>query len=695
MQFDILNVGDSMLSRKYQLLSVASILIFLLVVVFQNCSSHPALKIYGGDFTSLKLSEVDPEPTKEVNIISFKFYQPNAPKNELEHDDPRIQIPLSSSNPYLVAVQNYSEALIPFSGTCDHEGLVTFSVVENAGIPLGVESKVLGSGFDVMKNSLLTIDSAEGGVSEDTVNGVQSIQCLKNGAQIEFRGVFNFNYNLELKSFVTIAPKLTTIIDGKVMASLSEKSLPGFVSVIRFDHGHKTYSRTKAPVLKFTEVSRSVTGYQLSIYEYNINTQQKNSSAKFSGVVLNPSCNNGECKQEVVPDVIGDFALGSFFSVDKAFYYYQSCLQVFSNYPEKTVQGVVVPSQSKSRLICGVDSSVTPVASYWVYDKSCPENYILVKYEIDTHGVQAKNSMGQDVNKFCVSKFEARNTNGFPFTAMNHLGDQYYLENSSSQLSGVNSRANAKAACEMEPGTHLIKNSEWMTIANQIEKTASNWKDGVLPGTVGSSSDNQLNIGNDSLGIFKADGIFEALKVSKTDSEGCTGMSVPKDCGGTWNKNKRTHKILNGEVIWDFSGNLAEYVDEIYDLHDYTMGAGGWWNSKINHTFIPGAVDADYSIPQDYNFDLNKYNVMNNLNYTKPPYNLNNVGSFMGSIYLTADNQNRGAGSTGPGTYYRGGSAKIAAGIYGIASPRQYGSDSINPPAAQGIGFRCVKAVSE
>jgi len=48
--------------------------------------------------------------------------------------------------------------------------------------------------------------------------------------------------------------------------------------------------------------------------------------------------------------------------------------------------------------------------------------------------------------------------------------------------------------------------------------------------------------------------------------------TVSDDCSGGWHINKRTHVLANGEIIWDFSGNVAEWL---LDVNAQTYGSTG------------------------------------------------------------------------------------------------------------------------
>ncbi len=105
----------------------------------------------------------------------------------------------------------------------------------------------------------------------------------------------------------------------------------------------------------------------------------------------------------------------------------------------------------------------------------------------------------------------------------------------------------AKASCSaLGAGYHLITNSEWMTIARNIENTASNWDSG----TVGSGA---INSGHN-------DTSPPSSLAASTDNDACSGTE--QTCSDTaWDSQRRTHELSNGAVIWDFAGNVYDWVD--------------------------------------------------------------------------------------------------------------------------------------
>lgn len=119
------------------------------------------------------------------------------------------------------------------------------------------------------------------------------------------------------------------------------------------------------------------------------------------------------------------------------------------------------------------------------------------------------------------------------------------------------SGSDAKSLCS-DRGWHLMTNNEYMTIARNLEKLGSNWctdntgsNCGYSPGT------NMITRGHSD------NGPALALQASTDDSQACYG-TVTKDTNtacGAGGTEKRTHRLSNGEVIWDMAGNVWEWTD--------------------------------------------------------------------------------------------------------------------------------------
>ena len=107
------------------------------------------------------------------------------------------------------------------------------------------------------------------------------------------------------------------------------------------------------------------------------------------------------------------------------------------------------------------------------------------------------------------------------------------------------SQTDAITECSsLGPNYHLITNPEWMTIARNIETTGSNWSSGT--------------VNNGAISIGHSDNSPGNSLAAGTDNDGCFGTGQVCD-DVTWDSQRRTHTLSNGEVIWDFAGNVWEW----------------------------------------------------------------------------------------------------------------------------------------
>lgn len=161
---------------------------------------------------------------------------------------------------------------------------------------------------------------------------------------------------------------------------------------------------------------------------------------------------------------------------------------------------------------------------------TCPPGYVKV----------SGNSAYYGTDWFCVMKYEAR----------------FGPKGAISGPNGLPARGNitlpmAQASCRnLGPGYALINNAEWMTIAHDIANTAANWSSGSVGG-------------NSTLNLGHVNNYPGTVLYGSTDTDPCFGQSIDStQCSDSiWHQARRTHRLSTGEVIWDFSGNLWEWVD--------------------------------------------------------------------------------------------------------------------------------------
>jgi general secretion pathway protein G len=266
---------------------------------------------------------------------------------------------------------------------------------------------------------------------------------------------------------------------------------------------------------------------------------------------------------------------------------------------------------------------------------NCPTGYVAVP-----------GSATFDTNDFCVMKYEAKCANASAPTI--GLSDPSFLtinstyDNGNISCTAGNSlipvsvssgypigninQTNALAYCQTIGG-HLLTNPEWMTIARNLEAVTANWS-------------------NDSIG-------HEFLSAgNKSGGQAMDGSNIyPSGIDFAF---RRTSYLSSGEIIWDFSGNVNEWLDATCHQADYYDSGGNpvEWNDTNITDFMRGA-----SGPSSNSYGRTQ-----------------NSGDYVGCA-----NENN--------VFLRGGSADdtIRAGFYGLDLRNN------NVTANNLAGFRCVK----
>ena len=208
-------------------------------------------------------------------------------------------------------------------------------------------------------------------------------------------------------------------------------------------------------------------------------------------------------------------------------------------------------------------------------------------------------------------------------------------------------QTNAIAACSaLGGGAHLLTIPETQTINRNIEAQAANWANGTIGSLV--STGGGLKRGN----------------AGTTDSASYTLATTGPDYVGANTGSDRTSTskaklvLSNGEVIWDWAGNVEEWV--------YGAGAGGTLGT-------PGGVTFDVGNPLEWNSvspDLSQERMIlgpSNGSYTS----LYGAGRYVGGV--TTNAMIRGGDwsiGVGSGVFYFN-AGGVPSGVYGA------------------VGFRC------
>ncbi|MFZ4715328.1 MAG: putative Ig domain-containing protein [Bacteriovoracaceae bacterium] len=225
---------------------------------------------------------------------------------------------------------------------------------------------------------------------------------------------------------------------------------------------------------------------------------------------------------------------------------------------------VVTATTSYTITATNSGGSTTATVNLWV----CPTNFIPVN-------IVAANS-GFTSTPFCVAKYEMKcvgagcnapptqTTPGVTAVATSQTSNiPWYrpfitdARTGCSNLNAINGVSNKYA---------LMTNAQWMAIARSIERNGNNWSSGV-------AGSGEINRGH-------TDGTYLA---ASTDNDPYFGTGDSSSSG--WNQ-KRTHQLLNGQIIWDFSGNVQEWLDwDVTQAQKAYVGSDGSTVSSLREFY--------------------------------------------------------------------------------------------------------------
>lgn len=182
----------------------------------------------------------------------------------------------------------------------------------------------------------------------------------------------------------------------------------------------------------------------------------------------------------------------------------------------------------------------------------------------DTGFIKVPGNSQFGTSDFCVMKYEAKKGGGGT-VALAQAASKPWVS-----ISRNNAVPMSTTTCA---GCHLITEEEWLTIAHNVLNVPSNW----TGGSVGSGS---LYIGytDDWLTCTGA-------AASTNDSDAYVGT------GSSSGIQRRTLTLSNGEVIWDFSGGVEEWVAPRVSTAVPGPKDGEWheWNTLTD----PGSIVPD------------------------------------------------------------------------------------------------------
>ena len=325
--------------------------------------------------------------------------------------------------------------------------------------------------------------------------------------------------------------------------------------------------------------------------------------------------------------------------------------------------GVKTENRAPSPTAC--PTGYVPIPGNFLYDTTNGSNmgFCVAKYEmkVDQNG----DGIG-DVNTDC-------NYSSSDFTW--HNGTCPYTENNRTIVSSVEgyplayiSQTQSQTACEsLGSNYHLITNEEWMTIVRNLERVNENW----TSGEVGTGSLKMGNTGSCTVGSACYAGPDPDYTGAPTTVDGTSDRSETSTA---------KLKLTNNQYIWDFSGNVWEWVDKNIDVS--SVGSLPYYD--ISSTINPNGLWLYLEFSEGVtNYDINYITDYGSLNY-KDFYSLNsvwNTNQGTGRVYTRYDyTSSTVRGFLRGGTWYHGSNAGSLA-LRLSSGPSHLSS---------GLGLRCA-----
>jgi hypothetical protein len=273
----------------------------------------------------------------------------------------------------------------------------------------------------------------------------------------------------------------------------------------------------------------------------------------------------------------------------------------------------------------GINASTCSTATASYVRNPCPTGYIAVP------AMAAVNAP----NDFCVMKYEAKN-DGSGNAVSTDTGAPWVSIN----------QTTAKTECtDLGANYDLISNPEWMAITRNVENVPANWTNNAI-------GDGCLKRGN----VGGANGC----------TGGDSGYNGADPESGSGRNALASLTLDNGEVIWDLSGNVWEWVD-------WTLGGALSTDmtqaQKASQSGTPVAAWIEYTVLADFPANSPATAILPD----NPSFN---ATEGMGRYYA----------GTGGGAALRGG------GWYNGTSAGAFALDlsTSSSNTSSAVGFRCV-----
>ena len=135
-------------------------------------------------------------------------------------------------------------------------------------------------------------------------------------------------------------------------------------------------------------------------------------------------------------------------------------------------------------------------------------------------------------------------------------------------------------------GFGLISNTQWQVVARNAENVASNWSGGAVGTGVLNRGHSDSSPGSALANTADdTDGYFGTGNTGFT-SQAWSGLGATPAAGA---EQKRTYILSNGKVVWDFGGNVWNWVSDNYSTLSLSPAISGAWGEYSNTTNFPAS----------------------------------------------------------------------------------------------------------
>lgn len=173
---------------------------------------------------------------------------------------------------------------------------------------------------------------------------------------------------------------------------------------------------------------------------------------------------------------------------------------------------------------------------------------------------------------FCVMKYPAKNNNSSTYATSTQTGLPWVgIPRGTSDTTA----GSALKACK-DAGTNyrLISNTQWQTVARNAESVGANWSGNA----VGSG---QMAIGHSDFSPGNS------LDNNASDTDGYYGTE--NTAVSSWTQ-RRTRALSNGEMVWDFGGNVWQWASDNYSDLGLNPTIANTTIEFSNTTYFPAAA---------------------------------------------------------------------------------------------------------